>query len=229
MSNPVVVVLHIPRTAGATLKKALRRTFGTSFQAIKAKAAEPLDRVAAKIDPASTIVQGHLNWGLHRRLDRPVRYATLLRNPVERTLSHYRLVNDMRAAGGRGPVALDDFLDAPIAGNLQAEMIAGVFELERLGEDELFKRAAENLAECWLVGRFDALGAYSVALGVGKLKPRNGRGRHPPLSQAQLSKIRARTAVDAELFELVQTTLARGPRSQRPVKSDPAGHPRPAP
>jgi hypothetical protein len=47
---------------------------------------------AAWARPAMRVFQGHIPFGLSDLLPGDARYATVLRDPIERTLSHYREV-----------------------------------------------------------------------------------------------------------------------------------------
>jgi hypothetical protein len=183
------------------LRKGLRRTHGSAFVPLKARAADDFEALAAQVGPQARLVHGHFAWGLHDYLGRKARYAVLLRDPVDRTLSHYQLTNRTRAAEGRPPLDLDHFIEHPIAGNLQAALISGTFERVQLPDDELRRRALEHLKSCALVGCFDRFDAYSSALGAGVLKRRNNAGEHPTPSAQQLRRLEARTWVDRELYE----------------------------
>jgi len=211
----MLIVLHLPRTGGVSLRKALRRTYGQAFRTLKAAAEDPLEPVARTLGPEVRVAHGHVNFGLHRYLNRPTQYATVVREPIGRTLSHFRLANKARAESGREAIPLDRFLACPIAGNLQAELIAGVFGQGPIAEDRLAEQAAEHLASISTVGAFDDLDGFSTALGVGKLKQRNGWGHHPELSPAQERLIHERTAIDRLLYDLVVHRSALRP--QRPL------------
>jgi len=197
----LLVILHIHRTAGLTLRKALRNVHGPAFQALKWPSAAPLSGLAASIGPDVRIVQGHINYGLADHLDRPASYATLLRDPVARTLSHFRLINHMREQAGRSPVPLDRFIGMPGSGNLQTELIAGTLEREQLGDAATYDRALAHLKAFLVIGIFPDLPAYSAALGAGALKPRNSWGEPPVVSSAQMRSLRARTELDQALYD----------------------------
>jgi hypothetical protein len=212
--DPLLIILHMPRTGGVSLRRALRGRWGAAFKVLKAEAADPFEPIAASIGPEIRVVQGHMNHGLHAFIERPARYATLLRHPVERTLSHFRLVNQLRSEAGRGPVGLDVFLEQEIAGNLQAEFLAGVFRRADLPEERVFDLAREHLRACAIVGRFDDLERYSRALGLGELRHRNSWGEHPELSSEQEERLRSRTALDLALYELAGSDAFRAARFQ---------------
>jgi Sulfotransferase family len=100
-----VVFTHIPKAAGTTLDRILNaitfyqqarwlRVSGTIYgQVFGSEKTEALDnyrrlsdRQLADVD----VLTGHLPYGAHERLGRDCFKVTLLRDPVERCLSHYR-------------------------------------------------------------------------------------------------------------------------------------------
>ncbi|MBU0492288.1 MAG: hypothetical protein KKA73_05640 [Chloroflexi bacterium] len=105
----------------------------------------------------------HVEYGLHEHLDEPVSYFTLLREPVDRALSHYYFAREPRCAP-EDP-GLPEHLAAHVEANLQTRLLAGPLLLagqqgqgEALSPEELLARAQANLRACAVVGlteRFD--------------------------------------------------------------------------
>lgn len=102
--HATVIFLHVGKTAGATMRRALRREFRSSeVMELKAPAVEPgrLRRdgavayfeslpEAARARPR--LIMGHMNYGLHEAVPRPATYVTLLREPIKLILSQYHHV-----------------------------------------------------------------------------------------------------------------------------------------
>lgn len=98
MTEPLTIFVHIPKTAGRTLRTIIRRQYrpeqvfitrgeaGNSFQEFLSLSAEEQARVQ--------IVQGHFPYGLHDHISRPAVYVTMLREPIARVISYYRFVRD---------------------------------------------------------------------------------------------------------------------------------------
>lgn len=99
-----VIFLHVGKTAGATMRRALRREFRSSeVMELKAPTVEP-DRLrrdgavayfaslpeAARARPR--LIMGHMTYGLHEYVPRPAAYVTLLREPIKLVLSQYHHV-----------------------------------------------------------------------------------------------------------------------------------------
>ena len=99
---PTVVFLHLGKTAGATLRRILRRnvprsrTLGLKNPASAPNgflSAIPIERFAEL--PAAErehprLIMAHMVFGIHEHIPRPATYITLLRHPVARALSGYK-------------------------------------------------------------------------------------------------------------------------------------------
>lgn len=88
-----VVFLHIPKAAGTTLHDVLERQYardriynviGPRDVRIDAFRALPVDERRRY-----RLIKGHMHFGLHELIPNPTTYITVLRDPVDRVLSHY--------------------------------------------------------------------------------------------------------------------------------------------
>jgi hypothetical protein len=175
--DPLLVFVHIPKTAGTTVRSVIRtnepgtrnrRPGANVFQGgggVNTKALEKLRDHAATLDlDGVNILHGHNPLGIRDYLepafpDRAFRYFTFLRDPVERSLSHYFRLRDR-------PVFVDEeepeeedeapplptgttFEGAIEAGylhdNLQTRMLSG--DPEPFGEvtEDTLERAKRNV------------------------------------------------------------------------------------
>lgn len=89
-----LVFIHIPKAAGTTLNRIIRRKYSKKniFEINGANVLKSIDEF--KNMPESTrrkikVVMGHMEFGLHRFLPQPADYITLLRRPVDRIIAHY--------------------------------------------------------------------------------------------------------------------------------------------
>lgn len=136
--------LHIPKTAGTSVREMLLNNFGEKVSPIRGW--DDLRSPDAPSLDQYDVFSGHLGISFLKLLDRPTIAFTFLRNPVDRTLSHFMHVKRdpfhpyHRYASG---MALLDFLDDPITlplvYNFQSRYLA--YELTGL---ECLPRVAPN-------------------------------------------------------------------------------------
>ena len=91
-----LIYTHIPQAAGTTLASIIERNYpaagifsldrkpGTTAQDLKNLSPEEKGRIQ--------IIKGHCPFGLHEHVPGPAKYFTILREPVERMISHYHYV-----------------------------------------------------------------------------------------------------------------------------------------
>lgn len=90
-----LIFVHIPKAAGSSLQEILVKRFDgvrgyrftgnidrvNAFRALSQEGRDSFD-----------LLQGHVHYGLHECLSRPATYITMLRDPVDRIISHYHFV-----------------------------------------------------------------------------------------------------------------------------------------
>lgn len=107
-TRPVVIFLHIGKTAGTTLRQILRKQYPPGETLLIRSRPLRADRAGERPTRESTIgyfaslpeaerarpslILGHTIFGLHRHIPRPATYFTLLRDPVSLTISQYYYV-----------------------------------------------------------------------------------------------------------------------------------------
>jgi hypothetical protein len=100
-SEPILALVHSPETGGSTLAKILEQTYGLRFGRSRSLNAilDPFGTEARlraigqpRDESRSPAVVGHFVFGMRELLPADTRYVTLLREPLERTLSHYAYV-----------------------------------------------------------------------------------------------------------------------------------------
>lgn len=122
---PILVHLHIPKNAGTTLSRMLKLrallrppTNLLHRDAVLGQYRRPTETRLAAIAGMSArdrarmrFYEEHCGYGVHEHLPRECRYLTVLREPVDRTLSVY----DFLRQEGRVPTdqTLPEFLDRP--------------------------------------------------------------------------------------------------------------------
>jgi len=175
--QPLLVFVHIPKTAGTTLRTVLSmnepgarsRALGNVFKGGGGISKTPIVRLRDGKGPDLTnvrLVRGHVPLGIREYLpqDRELRCFTFLREPVDRTLSHYFAIREAGRVYGLPPLTADATLDDAFEGgylhdNLQTRMLSGQPEPFGQVDGEMFKQAKHNLRAglaCFgLTERFD--------------------------------------------------------------------------
>ncbi|MFO7537684.1 MAG: sulfotransferase family 2 domain-containing protein [Chloroflexota bacterium] len=96
MSNPTLLFLHIPKTAGTTLNSIIERQYPpqqiyTLGERVQESLANYRQLTTAEKQQYRLIL-GHMGFGLHEHVPGPSRYFTVLRQPLERCVSFYYFV-----------------------------------------------------------------------------------------------------------------------------------------
>lgn len=173
-----VIFLHIPKTAGTTLHRIIERQYAAeriiSFGPDAHQSIADFRALSEERRAQIRMLKGHMAFGLHRYFpadsdhNRPV-YFTLLRDPIERVISHYyHVLRDpahyLYPYTEEGQLGLADFLKTKVPvmlNNGQTRLVSGLWEEIPFGacDAEMLETAKQNIREHFvLVGlteRFD--------------------------------------------------------------------------
>ena len=90
-----LIFLHIPKAGGTTLQDIVVRQYragkGFRFTGDLNQLAQ-FEAMPQEERDGFDVLLGHVHFGLHERLSRPALYMTMLRDPVDRIVSHYYFV-----------------------------------------------------------------------------------------------------------------------------------------
>jgi hypothetical protein len=229
-------LVHIPKTAGTTLGSLLLHHYGDRYQRVdmsgvhvhatahgievsrhRADGTERIDRF--ELPQGLEVASGHLPAGLLGLLPPAERYVTILRDPVERTLSQYYHLLGRRAAWRH------EWLPAPtpelrlsdaigersyIPDNLQTRMLCGIASVEQPLPADALDRAKGELRERFThVGtteRFEELAALlNLDLGwptavVERARVNTARPRGDDVTAEEVRLAEEANALDRELY-----------------------------
>lgn len=148
--GPPLLLLHVPRTAGFTLKRALEAVYGTRRSLLDA---HHYDR--SELDPTRyDLVEGHVNASFMRLVggrDWARNGVTILRDPVARVISQARHIRKLPrhkfhavlASRVRDPEEI--FGAVPHLSNLQTQMLAGMHPRRHRADEATLERATHLL------------------------------------------------------------------------------------
>ncbi|WP_332694852.1 sulfotransferase family 2 domain-containing protein [Halalkalibacter lacteus] len=91
--NEILIHLHMPKTAGTTLKHIIKKNIPPS---VNFDIYEDLQQRKKKLIALSkkhvTCIQGHFPFGVHQYFTNPCTYITMLREPTDRIISQYYFI-----------------------------------------------------------------------------------------------------------------------------------------
>lgn len=233
------IFVHLPKSGGSTLQEIIQRQYPSdSIYSIEGESIDSVQRSVDRLrnlpdDQRSAIacVRGHVPFGIHRWLTGDTAYVTVLRDPVERTVSDYffarntpghRLYERIRA----NRLSLEDFAvlrHQEGLGNIYCRMLGGAVDWNRLRDSPLETTpdtldAAKRNLECHfaavgLTERFDvSLLLMQDALGWGNvLYRRTNVTRDKParvlLTVGERDAIHRLNALDIELYSFARQRM----------------------
>jgi carbon monoxide dehydrogenase subunit G len=211
---PLLVFVHIRKTAGKTLRQILYRAYGrghtrlvrnyfvapeTSLNVVKSLAAERPPELGA--------VHGHILFWPEIEWPEGTQFLTILRDPIERTISHYFW---LRARSPRFRKTLEQAVtDGSIHDNLQTRVLAA--SMPPFGEttDDMLDVALKSLKRLTVLGlteRFDeSLVLATRTLGWRRMLYRRenvtpDRKPQEEISPKVIELVKAHNALDIELY-----------------------------
>lgn len=214
-----IVYIHVPKCGGTSFGTALRMRYAWSQAVIRPRPGPPCEdaqaraaRIVREYDRRDAVLARHLAAGTrcisgHVRYDPRLQdrhpdhaFVTLLRDPVERFVSHYHHLQRRHPDAGR-PDTLEAFLDTPDAARLGAQYLF-YFARTWPGDDAEagVPRAVAALARFALVGSLDRPKAFRQALA------RLAGGPIPPLARNRAPQ--GSFAPDGDLRRRIETLCA---------------------
>ncbi|MEH7385242.1 sulfotransferase family 2 domain-containing protein [Bacillus sp. JJ1521] len=146
-NDNALLFLHIPKTGGQTFGKIIENQYQIS-EVLKLRRHQTMDELLSRIskeqptkigcnvehlerylqqtpggDANISCAYGHMHFGLHRYLSKPFTYATMLRDPVDRVISHYYYF--LGKGHFKKETSFEEFITTPKFFNFQTLYLSG--------------------------------------------------------------------------------------------------------
>ncbi len=223
-----IIFIHIPKAAGQTLKLIINRQYKKSkiFSVDGANVDESVE-IFKKLPEVRRreirVLMGHINFGLHSYFLQPATYITMLRNPVDRIISHYYYVlrtpnhylyNQVTSHN----MTLDEYITSGISmemHNGQTRLLAGI----NGNSQELLEVAQKNLQKQFacigISERFDETlillkryfkwrNIFYAKINVAKTRPNK-----EDISKDTLDLIKKHNELDIYLYRIVKNEFEK--------------------
>jgi hypothetical protein len=125
----MIAFIHLGKTAGSTFKNVLRRSFGyhhcDAVAADKVRFTDSDLKLAQRVYPGLWSLCSHHLYDSVHTLSTPLDYVTFLRDPAERSASHYQhMISDLDKGRRSSVPELEEWLSGS-ARNFQIRQISG--------------------------------------------------------------------------------------------------------
>lgn len=146
--SQTLIFMHMPKSGGSTMNHILDWNYKHAFSMTVHKRIPIFIALPEDEKRRLQCLKGTAYYGIHRHLSQPATYATIMRHPVSRTLSHYFYYPKRLERMGKDPIdwTLEEFIeDMPFQTSYQLRMLVGAEhdDIERMLRDPLPPDAVE--------------------------------------------------------------------------------------
>lgn len=232
----LIIFLHLPKTAGSTLARIIQGQYAASsiISLYDSMLGEELASIPQSQLNHLRVVMGHLYFGVHNFLSGPSAYITMLRDPVDRVISHYYFVRQDPSHylyDSAHKLSLQEYVvscNRQEPNNDQTRLLAGKRDASSFGtcSDEMLDIAERNLAEHFaVVGITEEFDRSLILMkrNLGWRSPfyiNQNVSRHRPrkegISLETLRVVQAYNELDIELYRFAKELFQEQIHSQGP-------------
>lgn len=210
-----ILFLHIPKTGGTAVKKALKKEFKPNEVQLIYGLNNFRSGVRDFASNKKKLAIGHFGWesdmeGMFKNTFK----MTFLRHPVARVISHYWHFQRSPHEGDQYLVGMsfEDFLETPFAQNWQTKRLGGALYDSSLSDDFCFAEALKNVES-----RFDFVGiteemeksaellSQKLSLDIGPVKQKNvnpEKAKEQEMAEKYGEAILAKNQLDLQLYQV---------------------------
>ena len=155
-----IIFLHIPKTAGTSLRSIFfdQYRYLAPQEIYVVKSLDDLNHFWSLDEQKANdikLVLGHCRYGVHYKFSRDFKYVTFVRSPIERSLSSYHFArwdtnNPFRTRILNENLSAVEYLCSgqfPWEENNQTKLIAGIENLSEKCTEEIYQKAIKNITE----------------------------------------------------------------------------------
>ncbi len=166
------------------------------------------------------LIHGHVFWSdkAQTHFGNSYKYVTLLRDPVARMVSNFRMTQRAGIVGED----VDEYLESPVArrhAQVYLRYLSGRNDIDAADTDRMVAMAKERLAGFALVGFLDDTESFfanykkvfGVPLKMARLN--SAPDKKPPYSDSQMAKFKELCSPDLEIYDFAKELRASKPRT----------------
>ncbi|MCL5029602.1 MAG: sulfotransferase family 2 domain-containing protein [Bacteroidetes bacterium] len=165
-----IIFINLPRTGGVTLEPVLKKQYKDKVYFIDSTKGPITDISQIHPDKIPTLlcISGHFPFGFHKYLTDETRYITMLRDPVDRIISHYYSVigrpwHYLHDKVVKNNLSIADYVTSGITietSNSQTQLLSGCERPLPLNIDDPIAKEAIETAKRNLSNYFEVVGIF---------------------------------------------------------------------
>jgi hypothetical protein len=238
-NNLLKIHLHMPKTAGTTLKVLIRKNYSPEqiidLYGLFRGHEEVVEKLKSLPLDETEWINCHLSFGIHKHLSRPATYITMLRDPVERIISDYYFIlsNPRHELHNEvSQIDLIDFQKQAIHTNKQCKIILGapLAGTVEMGDVEKAKKIMEEhfcfvgITELFTESAFLMKKQFNWSkINIIKRNVTKNRPKAEEIKEEVIKQIKENNQVDIALYQYVRRMLEEriaglGRASQRQLR-----------